>query len=209
MDKIKLSDITIEKIEKKELENIFPELYELEKVIENNSWHKNYSVLNHIVSVLKNLEKVLKEINNGIKDYFNQKIDYYSKKEILFLATIFHDIAKKETIIEKDGITICPDHEEKSAEKLKNIISRSDLSENEKERAVKIVKNHNILHGILDHPEDNPERKTKEFKEKEPDIFIDIVVLAKADILGSQLKENKPEEFKYRINFLDGIIVNY
>lgn len=209
MEKIKLSEITIEKIKNKDFKNFIPEFYELEKVIENNPWHNNDNVLNHTISVLVGLEQVFEKLNNRIKVYLDKKIDTHSRKELLFLATLFHDIGKKETYIREKNIAKCPGHEEVGAVKLKTIIPRFDLSEIEKTFIIEIVRNHGIIHEILDYPEENPEKKTEEFKEKYPDIFLEIILLSIADTLGSQLKENNLEEFNFRVDFLNKIINNY
>ena len=46
----------------------------------------------------------------------------------------------------------------------------------------------------------------KKFKRNNPEIFLEVVLFAMANILGSQLKDNKPEEFNFRMNFLKKII---
>jgi len=209
MEKIKLSEFTIEKIKNREFEKVIPGLYELEKVIENNPWHNNDPVLSHIISVVTELNNLIGTVNDNIKEYLNQKIKNYSKRKLLFLAAIFHDIAKKETLKKENNITLCLRHEKIGAKKLKNIISRFDLMEKEKEFVIEIVKNHGFIHEILFHPEENPNQKWKEFKEKNPDIFLEIALLSKADMLGSQLKKNIPEDFDFRKDFINKIIDSY
>jgi A/G-specific adenine glycosylase len=59
----------------------------------------------------------------------NQKVKNYSRKELLILASVFHDIGKKEAVKEN----LFSGHEEIGAEKFKNIISRFDLAEKENE----------------------------------------------------------------------------
>ena len=205
MENIKLSEFTIEKIKNREFEKSIPELYELEKVIQNNPWHDNDSVFNHTLSVVMELNNLLGTVSNKIKKYLDYKIKNYSRKGLLILAAIFHDIAKKETRNE----ALFLGHEEIGAEKLRNIIPRFDLAEKEKEFVVKLVANHGFIHYILNYPIDKPEEKWRKFKEKNPDIYIVVALLTKADTSVSHLKNSKPKEFSFRINFIDKIIDSY
>lgn len=62
---------------------------------------------------------------------------------------------------------------------------------------------------MLNYPEENPEKKTEELKERHSDIFLEIILLSIADMLASQLKGNNPEEFNFRIGFLNKTINNF
>lgn len=205
MEKIKVSEFTIEKIKNRQFEKTIPELYELEKVIQNNPWHDNESVFNHTLSVVAELNNLLKPVSDKIKEYLNHKIKNYSRKELLILIAIFHDMGKKET--EKKALF--SGHEELSAEKFSNIVSRFDLSQEEKHFAGEIIRNHGFIHEILNYPEDKPEEKWQKFKDKNPDIYIEVALLTKADTLVSHLKNSKPNEFAFRISFIDKIIDSY
>lgn len=209
MDKIKLSEFTVEKIKNREFEKVIPELYELENVIENNPWHDRDAVLNHVISVALELNNLLTEVNDKIKKFLNQKIKNHSRKELLFLAAVFHDIAKKETLATKNGITETVGHEEMGSKKLKDIVSRFGLSEDEIELIGKIVKNHKFIHDISDLPREEANEKWKRFKKENHDIFLDSALLGKADMLGSQLKKSVPEDFAFRLSFINKIINSY
>jgi len=209
MEKIKLSEITIEKIKNKDFKDFIPELYELEKIIENNPWHNNDKVLDHTISVLVELEQVFRKLDDRTKTYLDKKINAYSRKKLLFLATLFHDIGKKETHKKENDIVKCPGHEEAGALKLETILTRFDLSETEKKFIIEIVRNHGIIHEILNYPEENPEKKIEEFKEEHPNVFLEIILLGIADMIGSQLKDNNPDEFKFRTDSLNKILNNY
>lgn len=208
MSKIKISEFTIDKIKNREFEKIIPELYELENIVENSDWHINDDVLHHTISVLIELEKLLEETNDKIKCYLDQIIAKHSRKEILFLGATFHNLGKKETFLKEDNITKCPEHEEKGAEKLKKTIKRFDLPSKEEEIVIQIVKNHGVIHSILDAPED-AKKQLEKLKQKYSNIFLEMVLLAMADMLGSQLRDNKPGEFEFRKDFLSKILNNY
>jgi hypothetical protein len=51
--------------------------------------------------------------------------------------------------------------------------------------------------------------KVNEFRKEHQDIFIEVVLHIKADLLENQLKENDPGAFKRRLEFFNGIISNY
>jgi len=209
MEKIKLSEITIEKIKNGNFKDFIPELYELEKIIENNPWHNNDKILDHTISVLIELEQIFKKLNDRIKACLDKKINTYSRKKLLFLATLFHDIGKRETYKKENDIVKCPRHEEAGALKLETVLTKFDLSESEKNFIIEIVRNHDTIHGILNYPEENPEKKIEKFKEERSNIFLEITLLSIADMIGSQLKDNNPNEFKFRMDSLNEILNNY
>ncbi len=201
-EKIKTSAIlNIDRIRKGEFVGQIPELYELGGVVENNAWHDNTSVFDHTLTTLEKLEGLFRNIKSAISDYLNQKITNYNRKDLLFLAAIFHDIAKKETLLEENGETTCLNHEEKGAAKAKKILSRFDLSREEKDLVVKIIKYHDMIHLIL---KSNPNKFDKEIdraRKKYSKIFWEIILLSMADILGTQPNKDKIDDFNFRANF--------
>lgn len=206
---LEISAINIGKLRKNQFQKELPEFFELKNFVENNSWHNSDSVFNHTLAVLEELEKLLKNINNKINSYLNQKIDEHTRKELLFLGALFHDIAKSNTLVKNGNSTSCPKHEEAGSEKVQTILNRFDLSEREKAIVVKIVKYHGEIHTILDPKNEKIEEQYEEFKSACRDIFTELILLAMADTLSSQLKDNNPAEFKFRIDFYKRIIDNY
>jgi len=106
-----VSDISIDKLKNSKLKKELPEFYELKEVIENNDWYNNDSVFNHTLTVLDKLEELLRNVGDKISNYLNQRITNYTRKDLLFLAAIFHDIGKKETIVRKGEWAECPKYE--------------------------------------------------------------------------------------------------
>ena len=207
---IKVSAISIKKLRNREFQNELPELYELENFIENNAWHNNDSVFNHTLAVLDELEKLLKNINNKkINFYLDQKVDGHTKRELLFLGALFHDIGKSDTLVKNGNSTSCPKHEKIGSEKVKSILDRFNLSDREKAIVVNIVKYHGEIPSILDPNNDKVDEQLDKFKSEHHDIFTELILLAMADTLGSQLKDNNPDNFKFRIDFCQRIIDNY
>jgi UTP:GlnB (protein PII) uridylyltransferase len=206
---LKISDITIEKIKNNRLERELPELYDLKNIIEKSLWHNNDSTFSHTLKVLKELEKILKKNGKKTGSYLDKRIDNYKRKELLFLAALLHDIAKKETIVKEREETYCPEHEEVGSLKVKKILERFDLSPKEKEIVIGIVKNHGILHKMLDPNDSELDGKFVEFKKNHKDIFIELVLFSMSDTLGCELKDNATENFKFRINFYQDAINGY
>lgn len=212
MGKVQVSTILdIDKIKSEAFLNLIPELYEVREVIENEGYyHNNDSVFNHTLRVLEKLEESLKDVKDKISDYLNQKITNYTRKELLLLATLFHDIGKKETMAkDSNGLTSCPGHAEKSVERTREILSRFDLSEKEKDFILQIIKAHMLLYLIVKPENDKLDEQFNEVRIKHPDIFLELVLLAMTDILGTQLKENRPEEFDFVINFYKKFLNEY
>ena len=203
---LKVSAISIEKLRNNQFQKKLPEFFELKNYIENNSWHNNDSVFSHTLTVLDKLEKLLKSINNKINPHLNQKVDNNIRNNLLFLGTLFHDIAKSDSFVKSNDSTSCPEHEELGGKKVKSILDRFDLLDREKDIVVKIVKYHGEIHIILDPRNNKLEKQYQKFKSERHDIFMELILLAMADTLGSQLKDNNPEEFNFRIDFYNKII---
>jgi putative nucleotidyltransferase with HDIG domain len=224
MKQIKLSELTIKKIKNGEFEKLIPELYKLKDIVENNPWHNEESVFDHTISVLNNLEKIIRTLKKKVKQDLNKIIEKHSRKDLLIVATLFHDIGKGETIISLDsGVRCCPDHERVGAKKIEKILRRFNLSKKESKIITDIVRNHGVIHDIvglrdkdfrkdiakehsLTHAVAGLEKKDfqkeyKNFKKKFPDIYLELILLAFADTVGSYLKKTKPAEFRHRINF--------
>lgn len=203
---IKLSEISVSKLRNNKFEDSIPEFYELRDVIENNDTHDNDSVFDHTLAVLENLEKLMKNLKDENRDYLNQKIMNHTRKEILFLATIFHDIGKKETLKEDDGKTSCLGHEEIGSKKVVEILDRLELAEEEKNFVIKIIKNHGIIYDIVNSKNYKLNEEFEKYKSDYSDIFLEMMLLFMADSLGSQLGKFRPDELNFRITFFNKVL---
>jgi len=198
-----MSLINIKNLKSGKLSDLLPEFYELKNSFENSKdgWHQQESVFDHTLNVLEALEKTFTD-NNNLKNYFDKKIDNYSKKELLEIATTFHDIGKKEAMVKKDEFTKCAGHEEIGVKKAKTILERFSLSPRETQMILDIIANHSVFHHLLN--PDNPnflkdlEGLHNRFGES---IYPELIILSYADTVNSKLKVVDPEEFEYRINF--------
>lgn len=206
---IKISDIKIEKLRVGCFKNELPEFFELKNCIENNSWHNNESVFDHTLSVLGEFEKLIKIINSKVYCYLNQIIDSYSRKDLIFTAILFHDISKNDTLVKKNDITFCLEHEKIGAEKVTKILNRFDLSAREKSIIINLVRYHGEIHPVVSSKNNNHEKHLSCFKSKHCDTFIELILLGISDTSGSQLKDNNTSEYNFRINCYKNIIQNY
>lgn len=208
MDK-KISLLSKTNIRSGKSANLMPEFYELKNIVENNGWHYKENVFDHTLSVLDNLEKTLRNLNKKTKQFLNKKVDSITRKNLLKVAALFHDIAKKETIIGNRQSTFCPDHEGKSSIKAKIILRRFKLSNKELKFVLDIVKSHGLIHRILLPDNQNFQNEFVSFKKRfSYSIYPELILLAFVDTAGSYLIKTNPQEFKYRISFYKKEIKN-
>lgn len=215
LNKINISTITSKSLREREYINVFPEYYNLEKTIENNLWHNNQNVLDHVISVFAELENILKfkNLNSAkksiLKKYLSDKIEKRSRKEILIIATLLHDIAKTDTLVKlPDGTAYCPGHDLLGAKKVSLFSDRFDLGKKDEKYVKRIIKYHyyisEILNSIIN--EGNKENHLKIFKDTVGDIAIELVLLMQADLLGSDLSKNDKKGFDDRVTLLEQVL---
>lgn len=135
------------------------------------------------------------------KQYLRRKLNNnYTRKDLLYLATVLHDIGKPETLFLECGITSCPEHETAGAEKSIQILERFDLSEREKDFVRKIIQHHGKFCVAY---KENPKEDYKQLEKEHPNIFLESILFEIADTLGlKKLKEESVrEEQKKMVDF--------
>lgn len=192
-------------------ERDLPEFYDLKSSIENSSWHTYDATFTHTLAVLESFESIRSKLtNNNINSYLSKKVGQHTRGQLLFLAIVFHDIAKPDTIIIRDdGTTSCPGHEEKGAVKVGPILDRFDLSENEKEVVQAIIRNHYIMHEVFGFSDQEFDQHLADAQKRFPDIYLELILLAMADTAGSQLHINNPTEYSRRMNLYSKAIQEF
>ena len=65
------------------------------------------------------------------------------------------------------------------------------------------------MHTIITPNNEKLDEQYLEFKTGYADIFPELVLLAMADTLGSQLSENNHIEFEFRVNFYKNVFNNF
>jgi len=196
-----INDITIKKIKSNKLLNELPEFYELKSVIENGNWHNNESTFDHTLNVLSNYVKFLVKSNGNVSEYLNEKINTYQVKDLIYLAVLFHDLGKKETIIKSGDKSSFPLHEKISVAKSRKILNKFNLSVSEKKFVLEIIKQHSYLHSIVELGNKKMEQQFNGLREKMPQYIVGLVILVMVDTINSYLKVTMPEKYKFRINY--------
>ncbi len=170
----------------KQILNVFKELNVLEKVEQNKVYHGEGNVLNHTKLVCKELINL-----------FEFKALTTKEKEILFLASLFHDIGKSICAIEYDGVITSPKHAVKG-----EIIARSIFYKNydfidfnTREQVVKLIRYHGFPPFFVD--KHNPEKYLFEISQVVNLKYL--YILSKADCLGRICS------YKDKNNLLDNI----
>lgn len=184
-----------------------PEVYALKEVVENSRrWHKNDSVFDHTLRAMDGLDDVLEKAGEAVNSYLGQVVGRYSRKDLLYLALLFHDLGKKDTLRVVDGFTKAPDHESVGAEQAAPILSRLGLAENERDHVVALIRNHGATFSIVDPGNDRLEVRMEESRKRHGDTFVEIILLSMADALGSQIGETDPAEFAFRMRTYEGVL---
>ncbi|HCS79339.1 TPA: hypothetical protein DIV55_06410 [Patescibacteria group bacterium] len=214
-EKINISTVTSQSLKGRKYLDSFPEYYELATVIENNLWHNNQNVLDHVIGVFAGLEVVLKFTDLKatqkilLEKYLSVVIGHRTKKEALIVATLLHDIAKTDTLVKHpDGTASCPGHELIAAGRVKRFSNRFDLSKNDEAYVERIVRYHGFISEILNLIIDNSnkEKYLEIFQDTVGDIAIELVLLMHADMLGSDLEASDKKAYTDRINTLSWIL---
>ena len=197
-----ISEITSEKLESGELKKELPKFYELKRVIENNSWHDNESTFTHTLNVLKKLKQFMNDKKNTkVIRYLDKKVDNHKRKDLLFLASVFHDLGKKETIVKDGKISSFPKHEKISVLKTKKVLRKFDLTKREQNIVLKIIEGHSNIHSIVEKDNKKLVTQIQKIKKSSQDFFVELIIMVMIDTIASQLKKNLPQEYKFRINF--------
>lgn len=176
----------------------FPEVKQLEGLIENNIWHENDDVLGHTFRVYRNTIKILEfetitspKAKNALKQYFAKKLSVdITRLDTLILASIFHDIAKFKTFAtDKIGNTFCQNHESIGSGIAKEILLKHGYGKKIINRVAKIIANHGVPHEIIssDKTDYKINKELIRLKKTHEDIFLDLIIHAQADMDASQL----------------------
>ena len=206
---LRIEDLTLENLKSGNLRIDLPEFYELQNCIENfPPWHFNESVYDHVISVLTELEKIFHRKNKSLESYFLEKPSQdYTRRQLLYLATVFHDIGKPETLVVERDKRYCPGHEQIGTEKSRKILSRFNLLQAEKNRVLQIIE----LHGdfcVTSHGKAAIQDYIK-LKQKYPHIFLDLIVFELADTKALHVSEEGRSKKQFMVDFYEFRINNF
>ncbi len=211
---IAINTVTVSKLKSGALKDSFPEYYQLASVVENNPWHKNQNAFDHVVKVYSHLletlklhflnkdeqEWVLRYIANSPSRKSNSKATY-SRKDLLLIATLLHDIAKKHTsVTNPDGSAYCPGHELIGASQVSNFSSRFGLHKNDEIHVEKIVRYHGLISEFLNLIIANGKLDfyLQLFVDTVKNTEIELLLLMYADLHGCDLEQLNKQAFNAR-----------
>lgn len=205
--KIDILSITSQDLKNGVYKKIIPEYYALKEATENNPWHLNQNVFDHVVAVFKGLETTFefdflrKKTKEKIKEHLKKQVGNHTRRELLIISTLLHDIAKTIVLIkDSNGFTMCPAHEIIGGVMVGKFAKRFNLNKKAQDCIKKIVHFHGFTNDILTLVirKKNLNKHLELFKEAVEGIHIELFLLMYADILGSDLKKAIPEEYKNR-----------
>lgn len=168
-----------------------PEIQALRDIVENNPWHNNQSVFEHTKQVIKSLKQ-------------------HTNNQLLLLATLFHDIAKAESLIQdgKSNTTMCPDHEAKGGVMMDTIGPEIGLTGDDLQYVKRIIEMHGLPHllvnALMEH--NNEEDKKRNFFMQTGLYAKDLLIHALADMEGSDLPRIDPVLFQKRKKIIEKLI---
>lgn len=210
--KINILDITWQDLVDGKYQELLPEIYNLAKIVENNSYHNKQTVFDHVMKVYENLLEFFEFTEVKVSEkklldkYLVKRIGGKTRKEILLIATLLHDFAKSETALDyPNGQIICFGHELLGAKRVKIFKTRFDLDDVEQTAIEDLVKYHGFISEVVNGIVMNGQREKylKTFRSVVGDLALELVIFLQADILGSDLKLNDQAGFAKRLEILD------
>lgn len=209
--------ITLEALKAGQFQTDFPKFYALKTVEENNSAHEHQVVLDHVLAVLTSLQEVLKldfikddEVKAKLRRYLDHSPDILTRESLIFLATVFHDIGKLETLVEKEpGVFACPAHELVGAGIAREYLDQIELSTREKIWILQFITLHGYVHALFDvyfQKKDQDHAFFNSFRQAVGDLDAGLLLFVHADNLGSDLKKLNPAEFERRAQAIEDML---
>ncbi len=191
-----------------EIEKISPEIAQLSDIRENDGFHDNDPVLDHVKRVVENIILLL-ENSQHKGDYFNSFIGSCRRRDLLVVSAVFHDIAKVKVFREDDGITSCPGHESAGVEMIREFFADRLPGDAELDYILRVVEAHGIPHVYLKPDNVNIDRDFDMLAARYSGIYPDLLLFLKADVAGSQLEAKNRKLFDFINNYLDKRIESF
>lgn len=170
-------DVIVEKIKQNK------DFLKLKEVIENNAYHHNESVYDHLVKTYGiakeqiNVDLITNpESRSLFESYVSVEIEGIRKKDLMMIFSLIHDIGKLKvkTEIQSDGTTRLPNHEYEGS------LIVGDVVEGFPDIILKYLANCVRLHGLFNNTwNENPNSSAEEFisiiKPKSEGILVELI----------------------------------
>jgi UTP:GlnB (protein PII) uridylyltransferase len=209
---IATQSITATSLRARKHEHQLPEIYALEQVVENSIWHDHQNVLDHVLGVFAGLETVLRfaSVSDNqkkiVEKYLSEVIGNKMRRDLLTIATLLHDNAKIDTLVTRpDGTAYCPGHELIGASRVKYFSERFGLEAAQELHVERIVRYHGFISEIMNLMIETGD-KHKYFQllsATTDDVTLELVLLMRSDLFGSDLREGDASAYDERINLLN------
>jgi len=203
----KLTPIDIKLLKKGGYKKILPEIYELKKTTENNSWHKSQNLFDHTIKVVANLDRILKPNSllkltsksaiQGLKETTGK----YNRRDLLMISAVLHDIGKPITLINNsDNTTRCPAHETIGASLIPRFSKRLSLTDRDEKYIKKLVEYHSLFIDIQNQVliKGKKQYHFGLYKNIVDEEDLELLLLHLADLLASDLDKTNQPEFEKR-----------
>lgn len=186
--------LTIERIKNGAFRDVFPELYELRKIVENTGWHLEQNVFDHSVAALQALDEyTVKRLELRDENY-----------ELLRVAVLVHDIGKLKAFYrDSNGQTSAPSHAQVGHWLVAPILLRLEFAEHETDYIASLVGDHILACDLLELSVKTGEKEYVEIlKTERPHTWRELLLVAYADMQGC----NANSEIKKEINARSSLI---
>ncbi len=191
------------------LKSVFPEVYELQKIVENtrSGSHKDQNAFEHTLLVFSHLKTALKSMrlsNQRSKKVLNvlaEHVQNYDSWQLLLYAALLHDIGKKHVLRKDGGFTFADGHEDKSAEMLPKMKFRFGFGAQDLKYVQRIVKYHGATWQLITDivaDEKSWQQHWTPFKKRFRNHTYGLLLLSYADLLGGSLQKTNKSEFVKR-----------
>ena len=200
-------------IKEKLLQEILPEISQMEKIKKQEKYHK-YNLVKHSIKTVEYLEQFLKEKD----EFFIDKKFITNLGKIRFLAEFnditmlkisgfFHDIGKA-FVEKKDGIF--KGHDEEGYKLFENIAQKLHLGNKASNFCKKLIKNHLAISKLffLEKLGELSKEDLNFFWYENKDIFSHLVLLTLADSLATSEDRKFLDEIKEFIKYLQDYYIN-
>ena len=185
---------------------IKPQVQALANVRDVNQYHTEPTVLDHTKAVKAALDDSLNfgfiqvpEVRARLRTYFFHNVGHYTKRDLLGACALLHDIGKA-CVTERGrpvmqtkfgGVTSCPNHAEVGAKAALEILNELGLEKPEVDYMTQVISNHmrplRLYTGLS--TANHPAVVFRKFQEAVGDVYLDVLVHARADRLGGTLNE--------------------
>ncbi len=191
----------------------FPGFYKMSEVLQNSDWH-NDTAMDHTIHSLKKTRTMIKRISTlepklheVISKYFAEEMWGETRRNWFDWLKLFHDCGKLATYFIVRGQTQFVTHELAGTQLLKKWLTAVEIPPQAEMYLLNMISAHSTIHNLMDDPELTHKgvliHARKYFSNYE---VLELLLLTTADLFASQLKKNKPKEYKRRMKLCENAL---